>query len=101
MTKPASPPPKPKLTAEERRAKTTARLWATRLRVTVDRELENRGITDPKAIGEAIGLPALEATKLLTRLQWRQGDVALSRPQPTGWGCRRRSWTRGSHEPVS
>jgi hypothetical protein len=77
MTKPASPPPKPKLTAEERRAKTTARLWATRLRVTVDRELENRGITDPKAIGEAIGLPALEAIKLLTRLQWREGDVAL------------------------
>ena len=65
MTKPASPPPKPKLTAEERRAKTTARLWATRLRVTIDRELENRGITDPKAIGEAIGLPASEATKLL------------------------------------
>jgi hypothetical protein len=35
------------------------------------------GITAPAAIGEALGMPAQEATELLTRHQWREGDVAL------------------------
>ena len=38
---------------------------------------DERGITDPAAIGAALGLPAAEAAKLLTRHQWREGDVAL------------------------
>ena len=41
--------------------------------------LEERGITAPAAIGAALGLPAAEATKLLVRHQWREGDVALLR----------------------
>ncbi|MFC7478400.1 hypothetical protein ACFQS7_29015 [Dankookia sp. GCM10030260] len=41
------------------------------------RELEDRDITTPAAIGEALGMPASEATSLLTRRQWREGDVAL------------------------
>ena len=74
---PSSPPAKPKLSAEERRAREADRLKTIRLRVTIGRELDDRGITDPVAIGEALGMPALEATKLLTRHQWREGDVAL------------------------
>jgi len=65
------------LSAEERRARQADRLKTIRLRMAVGRELEDRGITDPHAIGEALGMPAQEATKLLTRHQWREGDVAL------------------------
>jgi hypothetical protein len=45
--------------------------------MAIGRELDDRGITTPAAIGEALGIPAAEATKLLTRHQWRDGDVAL------------------------
>jgi hypothetical protein len=48
-----------------------------RLRMAIGRELEDRGITTPAAISDALGMPAAEATKLLTRHQWREGDVAL------------------------
>src|SRR4051812_37724671 len=74
---PASPPAKPKLTPEERRARQADRLITIRLRMLIGRELENRGITTPAAIGAALGMPAREATSLLTRHQWREGDVAL------------------------
>jgi hypothetical protein len=43
--------------------------------MAIGRELDERGITSPAAIGEALGMPATEATKLLTRRQWREGDV--------------------------
>jgi hypothetical protein len=74
---PSSPPTKSKLSAEERRARQADRLKAIRLRMAVGRKLEERGITTPAAIGEALGMPAEEASKLLTRHQWREGDVAL------------------------
>jgi len=45
--------------------------------MAIGRELDDRGITTPAAIGAALGLPMTEATKLLTRHQWRDGDVAL------------------------
>ena len=44
--------------------------------MAIGRELDDRGITTPAAIGEALGMPAAEATSLLTRHQWREGDVA-------------------------
>jgi hypothetical protein len=47
------------------------------MRMAIGRELDERGITTPAAIGEALGMPAAEATSLLTRHQWREGDVAL------------------------
>ena len=47
--------------------------------MAIGRELEERGIADPAAIGAALGLPAVEAIKLLTRRRWREGDVALLR----------------------
>jgi hypothetical protein len=74
---PASLPAKPKLTPEERRARYTDRLITIRLRMLIFRELEDRDITMPAEIGEALGMPAAEATKLLRGHQWREGDVAL------------------------
>src|SRR3954465_7793569 len=73
---PPSPPAKPKLSAEERRARLADRLTTIRLRMLIGRELEDRGVITPAAIGDALGIPAAEATKLLTRHQWREGDVA-------------------------
>jgi hypothetical protein len=74
---PLAPPAKPKLTPEERRARYTDRLTTIRLRMLIFRELDERGITTPAAIGEALGMPAAEATKLLRGHQWREGNVAL------------------------
>jgi hypothetical protein len=74
---PLSSPPKPKLSPEERRVREADRLKTIRLRMAIGRELDDRGIIDPRAIGEALGMPANEANKLLTRHQWREGDVAL------------------------
>ena len=73
---PISPPAKPKLTAEERRARQTERLITIRLRMLIGRDLEERGITTPAAIGAALGLPAAKAAKLLRGHQRREGDVA-------------------------
>jgi hypothetical protein len=74
---PASPPARPKLTPEERRARQADRLATIRLRMLIFRELDHGGITTPAAIGEALGMPAAEATKLLRGHQWREGDMAL------------------------
>ena len=76
---PPQPAAKPKLSAQERRRRQEDRLAALRLRMAIGRELEERGVTDPATIGAALGLPAAEATRLLTRRQWREGDVALLR----------------------
>jgi len=60
-----------------RRARHADRLASIRLRMAIGRELDERGITTPAEIGVALGMPAAEATGLLTRRQWREGDVAL------------------------
>jgi hypothetical protein len=52
-------------------------LKTIRLRIAIWQELDARGITTPAEIGEALGMPVAEATSLLTRRQWREGDVAL------------------------
>ena len=64
------------MSAEERRLRQEDRLASIRLRMAIGRELDERGITTPAAIGEALGMPAAGATSLLTRRQWREGDVA-------------------------
>jgi hypothetical protein len=74
---PASPPAKPKLTPKERRARQADRLTTIRLRMSIYRYLDDHGITTPAEIGVAMGMPAAEATSLLARHQWREGDVAL------------------------
>ena len=56
--------------------KQAERLVAIRLRYTINTHLEDQGITQPAAIGATVGLPATEAVSLLTRRQWREGDVA-------------------------
>jgi hypothetical protein len=73
---PTSPPAKLKLTSEERRARYADRLTTIRLRMLIGQELDERGITTPAAIGEALGMSAAEATSLMTRHQRREGDVA-------------------------
>jgi len=73
---PAASLAKPKLTPEERRARQTDRLIMIRLRMAIRQELADQGIIKPAAIGEALGMPAAEATKLLRGHQWREGDVA-------------------------
>ena len=64
------------MSAEERRLRQEDRLKTIRLRMAIDRELDERGITTPAEIGVAFGMPAAEAVKLMTRHQWREGDVA-------------------------
>lgn len=55
------------------------RLMAIRLRYTINTHLEEQGVTAPAAIGAAAGLPAAEAVGLLSRRQWRAGDLAALR----------------------
>ncbi len=71
------PPAKPKLSPGERRRRWEERLAALRLRMAIGRELDERGIAEPAAVGAALGMPAAEATKLLNTHRWREGDVAL------------------------
>jgi hypothetical protein len=39
--------------------------------------LDEGGITPPGAIDAALGMPAAEASTLLSRKRWRDGDVAM------------------------
>ena len=73
---PTSPPEKPKMSAEERRLRHEDRLKTVRLRMLIFQELDQRDITTLPAIGDALGMPPAEATSLLTRHQWHEGDVA-------------------------
>jgi hypothetical protein len=68
---------KPKLSSQERRRRWEERLAALRLRMAIGRELDERGIATPDAVGAALGMPAAEAVKLLNGRRWREGDVAL------------------------
>ena len=88
MDKDVPPPPatKAKLSARERRARQEDRLAALRLRMAIGRELDERGIAEPAAIGAALGLSAAEAAKLLARHQWREGGSR---------GRGRRGWRHG------
>ena len=52
---------------------------AIRLRYVINTHLDDRGLTAPTAIGAAVGLPPVEAVRLLNRRQWREGDVAALR----------------------
>src|SRR3954453_14398931 len=72
---PPSAPAKPKLTPEERRVRQADRLVTIRLRMLIGRELDERDITTPAAIGAALDMPPAQATKLLRGHQWREGDV--------------------------
>ncbi|MBL6459285.1 hypothetical protein JMJ55_28595 [Belnapia sp. T6] len=69
--------PPPKITPEERRRRTADQLKTIRLRMAIGRELNDRGITTPAGVGAALGMRPGEATSLLSRKQWREGDVAL------------------------
>lgn len=70
------PPPRLKITPEERRARDADRLVVIRLRMAITRVLEERGITTSAAVAEALGMPPAEANKLMTGKIWRPGEVA-------------------------
>ena len=72
-----SSPVKPRISAAQRRMRQEDRLKTIRLRMAIRRELDQRGATTPTEIGKALSMSAVEATRLLTRRQWRAGDVAL------------------------
>ena len=59
-----------------KRAHPTERLRTTRLRTCSNTSLDAQGLTTPPDIARAVGLPTAEAQRLLTRRQWREGDVA-------------------------
>jgi hypothetical protein len=65
-----------KLSSAEQRARREDRVMTIRLRMAIGQELDARGLTTLTAIGEALGMPATEAQGLLTRRQWREGDIA-------------------------
>jgi hypothetical protein len=54
----------PRLSPRERRRRREERLAALRPRMAIGRELDERGIAGPAAVGAALGLPAGEATRL-------------------------------------
>ncbi|MFL5338049.1 MAG: hypothetical protein ACJ8H8_33985 [Geminicoccaceae bacterium] len=51
------------------------RLRAILLRYSINAHLDAQGLTTPPDIARAVGLPTAEAQRLLTRRQWREGDV--------------------------
>ncbi|MDO9712377.1 hypothetical protein [Paracraurococcus lichenis] len=67
---------KTKLASSDRQRRFNDRVACIRLRMAIGQALDDRGITTLAAIGEALGMPAAEANGLLTRRQWREGDVA-------------------------
>ena len=71
------PPTTTKITPAEQRRRREERLVTIRLRFRILRHLDDRDITTLAEIGDALGMPAAEATSLMTRHQWREGDVAL------------------------
>ena len=85
---PPAPPARPKLTAEERWARQAEQLTRIRFRVAIGRQLEDQDITTPAAIGAALGMPPAEAIALLSRKQWREGDLALLEAAATRLGVR-------------
>ncbi len=44
--------------------------------MTQDQPPPKPKLTTPASIGKALRMPAAQAQKLLTRRQWREGDVA-------------------------
>ena len=64
------------IVALQRKDHQAERLQAIRLRYSINTYLEDQGLAAPAAISAATGLPAAEVVRLLTRRQWREGDVA-------------------------
>lgn len=64
-----------KLSSPEQRQRREERTAAIRLRFMIRRSLDERGITTPIGISDALGMRVDEASKLLDRHRWREGDV--------------------------
>jgi hypothetical protein len=66
-----------RISVEVRRSMDAERIKASNLRMAIDRELEAKGIRDPSELAATFGLSAMKAERLLTRRQWRLGDLVL------------------------
>ena len=62
-----------------RKTQQAERLTAIRLRYCINTHLDEQGLTAPPDIAQEVGLPSTEAVRLLTRRQWREGDMAALR----------------------
>jgi hypothetical protein len=91
----------PKLSPQERRRRRKERLAALRLRMAIGRELDERGIAEPAAVGAALGMPAAEATKLLSSGAARgRCRAPCGRRGPAGAADRCRTPGDGRHGPA-
>lgn len=70
---------KPKLPHVEQRRRRDERTASSRLRFLIRRRLDERQIITPAEVGDALGMLIPEATKLLGRYQWREGDLGQLR----------------------
>jgi hypothetical protein len=78
MTQPPDhPPATPGISNPEHRARQRERLASVSLRLAILRKLNERGISTPAEVGEALAMAADEAVKLLNRRNWREGDAAM------------------------
>ena len=78
--------PKPKPTAEELRARREEKLAMIRLRVLIAQTLDERAITTPVGIADALGMAPGEAVGLLRRKLRREGDLEALRAAATRLG---------------
>ena len=78
--------PKPKPTAEEMRARRAEQIAKIRLRVLIAQALDERGITTPVGIADALGMAPGEAAGLLRRKLRREGDLEALRAAATRLG---------------
>ncbi|MBL6079686.1 hypothetical protein JMJ56_16835 [Belnapia sp. T18] len=69
---------------------------ADNLREAIRRELEARGITTPEATGNALGMLPDEASALLSRDLWKEGEVALLEAVAARLGVRVPKAVRGA-----
>ena len=78
---------RPKISLSERRLRTADRVKTIRLKMAIGRDLDDRGIT-PATLANALKMPLADLRALLTRKQWREGDVALLEAAATHLGLR-------------
>ncbi len=79
------PPRKPKLTSAEQRQRREDRLICIRLRILIGQKLDARGITDPAAIGEALGMRHRKRSSCCTTGSGARVTWLRSRSRWHGW----------------
>ena len=78
---------KPKISLSERRLRTADRVKTIRSKMAIGHGLDDQDIT-PATLANALKMPLADLRALLTRKQWREGDVALLEAAATHLGLR-------------